>query len=67
MQQSMIPRDSQECWKRDFHDHVENASGEMLMGNFLMGTSDVQMFGMNQSHNNDVMNMNRQHTDVLNK
>ena len=31
------------------------------MGNFLVGTSKVQTFQMNQLHNDDVMNMNGQH------
>ena len=36
-------------------------------GNCLMGTGEVQMFQMNQSHNNNVTNVNRQHTDGLNE
>ena len=37
------------------------------MGNFLMGMSEVQTFQMNQLHNDDVMNMNGQCTDGLNR
>ena len=32
-----------------------------------MGVSEVQMFQMNQSHNDDVMDMNGQCTDRLNE
>ena len=32
--------------------------GKTFMGNFLMGMSHVQTFQMNQSHNDDVTNMN---------
>ena len=28
--------------------------GKQHMGNFLMGTSEVQMLQMNQSHNDDI-------------
>ena len=31
---------------------------KMHMGNFSMGMSEIQMFQMNQSHNDDVMNVN---------
>ena len=32
--------------------------GEMHMGNFLMGMGEVLMIQMNQSHNDDITNMN---------
>ena len=37
------------------------------MGNFSMGMGEVLMLQMNQSHNNDAMNMNGQRTDRLNE
>ena len=54
MEQSMIPEHSQECQQWEFYEHGENAHG-----NFLDGMIKVQMFQMNQSHNDDVMNVNR--------
>ena len=39
----------------------------MSTENFLMGTSKVQTFQTNQSHNNDITNMNGLHTDRLNE
>ena len=32
--------------------------GKMQIGNFLMGMGEVQMFGMNQSHSDDVAYVN---------
>ena len=43
------------------------ATEKTHMGNFLMGTSEVWTFQMNQLHNNDVTNVNRQCTDRLNE
>ena len=33
------------------------------MGNLSIGMGEVQTYGMNQSHNNDIMNVNRQWSD----
>ena len=41
--------------------------GKILMGNFSMGMSKVQMFQMNQSHNDDITNMNGRCIDGLNE
>ena len=41
--------------------------GNTCTRNFLTGMSEVQTYGINQSHNDDVTGMNRQHTDGLNE
>ena len=37
------------------------------MGNFSLGRGEVQTLQMNQSHNNNIMNVNRWWTDGLNE
>ena len=49
----MIPGDSWGFCQQEFHLHGKTAYGE-----FLTGTGEVQKLQTNQSHNDDVTNMN---------